>query len=275
MIQDTCFFSVCGWMVNGFHLKGNELLVYAIIYGFSQDCSSGFYGDLEYIGELCGGITTKTVASVLRNLEEKELILMVETDYHGHTITHYSVNVEKISQLGKNFPDDGKNFPNSENFSGHIVLNCQYNNQFINIKNKKDIEKENIIKEREKTHESVSNETVAYQNGRKPRNISNEFDELWKLYPKKQGKSKALAAYYKATGAGTTFEEVKAGIERYNAHIRATKTETRFIKQGSTYFSGHCWEDEYNDSAAEDQSLEKSFDTNDFFDAAIRRHQQK
>lgn len=35
---------VLDWMVEKYHLKGNELLAYALIYGFSQDEESEYKG---------------------------------------------------------------------------------------------------------------------------------------------------------------------------------------------------------------------------------------
>lgn len=75
-----------------------------------------------------------------------------------------------------------------------------------------------------------------------------EFDILWKLYPRKEGKSNALKDYIKARRDKknpVTMEEVQRGIERYVKYITAQKTERRFIKQGSTWFHQRCWEDEY------------------------------
>lgn len=77
-------------------------------------------------------------------------------------------------------------------------------------------------------------------------NISNEFETLWKLYPRKIGKPKALKAYQKARKNGTSFEDVKQGIEMYLKQIQAQKTSTEYIKHGSTWFNGECWNDEYN-----------------------------
>ena len=75
--------------------------------------------------------------------------------------------------------------------------------------------------------------------------ISAEFETLWKLYPRKIGKPKALKAYQKARKNGTTFEEVEAGIKAYCRQIEALKTEAEYIKHGSTWFNGECWNDEY------------------------------
>lgn len=76
--------------------------------------------------------------------------------------------------------------------------------------------------------------------------INDEFEELWKLYPRKQGKKKALDYYTKARKKGTTYEEVRQGIEAYADYVRAEKTEDRFIKHGSTFFSEQAWQDDWS-----------------------------
>ena len=72
--------------------------------------------------------------------------------------------------------------------------------------------------------------------------IESEFETLWKLYPRKEGKKNALAAYKRARKKGTTFEQVKDGVIAYAGVC--TGRETRYIKQGSTWFNGECWNDE-------------------------------
>lgn len=76
-------------------------------------------------------------------------------------------------------------------------------------------------------------------------NISSEFELLWELYPRKAGKTKALTAYQKARKKGTTFEQVKRGIEAYCRQIAVLKTSAEYIKHGSTWFRNECWNDEY------------------------------
>lgn len=73
-----------------------------------------------------------------------------------------------------------------------------------------------------------------------------EFDVLWDLYPKKQGRKDALAAYIRARKAGTAYEDVARGIEMYKGYITAKKIEDRFVKQGSTFFRQAAWENEWN-----------------------------
>lgn len=73
-----------------------------------------------------------------------------------------------------------------------------------------------------------------------------EFEDLWRQYPRKQGKAKALEAYKRARKAGVDKTTVSDGITRYNAQIKANKTASKYIMQGSTWFNGKRWEDEYN-----------------------------
>lgn len=75
-----------------------------------------------------------------------------------------------------------------------------------------------------------------------------EFDTLWKQYPRKEGKAKALKAYIKSRSKKkdpVSFEQVQNGIKRYVDYIKSEKIEPRFIKHGSTWFGNESWNDVY------------------------------
>ena len=72
-----------------------------------------------------------------------------------------------------------------------------------------------------------------------------EFETIWKEYPRKQGKANALKAYIKTRKKGTTYEEVLIGLENYVKYITIGKIESQYIKQGSTWFNQECWNDDY------------------------------
>ncbi len=76
--------------------------------------------------------------------------------------------------------------------------------------------------------------------------LEEDFNKLWKLYPRKEGKKKAFEAYKRAIKNGTTNKEIQTGIVNYLAQIRVQRTSKQYIKQGSTWFNGECWNDEYN-----------------------------
>ena len=91
MIKNESFFVVHGWMRQA-GLAGNELLVYAIIYGFSQS-EKGFYrGSLKYLSEFTGA-SKNTVFSCLKKLQEKGLISKKETYINGVKLCLYSAIV--------------------------------------------------------------------------------------------------------------------------------------------------------------------------------------
>ena len=77
--------------------------------------------------------------------------------------------------------------------------------------------------------------------------LDEQFDLLWTLYPKgrKQGKEVARKAFMKAIKDGATFEDIKQALLAYKKQIEIRKTETQYIKMGSTWFNQKCWEDEY------------------------------
>jgi hypothetical protein len=77
--------------------------------------------------------------------------------------------------------------------------------------------------------------------------FENEFETLWKAYPRKEGKTNARKAYIKARTdkEPVSFETVQQGVERYVKYIKANNTEQRYIKHGSTWFNQHCWDDDY------------------------------
>ncbi len=70
MIKNENFYIVQGWMQNELKLRGNELRVYAIIYGFSQNGTSEFKCDIGYLSEFLD-ISYKTVCRTLTSLTDK------------------------------------------------------------------------------------------------------------------------------------------------------------------------------------------------------------
>lgn len=91
-------------------------------------------------------------------------------------------------------------------------------------------------------------------------NIYNQFEILWDLYPRKQGKKQAYSAFERAIKQGTPFEDIKQGIEKYIRYINTNRVEPQFIKQGSTFFKNECWYDEFGGKTVVSES---SFDIDD------------
>lgn len=91
------FVVVQGWMCNELGLKSNELLVFALIYGFSQDGVSQFKGGRNYIAETFN-ITLPTVDKALQSLVEREYIIKQESGDFIHADGYY-VNEGVVKKL--------------------------------------------------------------------------------------------------------------------------------------------------------------------------------
>ena len=59
VVKDENHFIIKGFMINKLNLKGIELMVYAIIYGFSQDGSCKFTGSRQYLADFTGSSCEK------------------------------------------------------------------------------------------------------------------------------------------------------------------------------------------------------------------------
>ena len=73
MIKNENYITVQGWMATDLHLSGNDLLAYAIIYGFSQGGMGTYNGSQSYIAEWCN-ISRESANRILKRLENQGLI---------------------------------------------------------------------------------------------------------------------------------------------------------------------------------------------------------
>lgn len=76
--------------------------------------------------------------------------------------------------------------------------------------------------------------------------LLDRFNALWKLYPKKLGKQNSFKAYKKAIKDGATDDQIKTGIEAYVKYLAKEQTDPQYIKQGSSFFNQHSWEDDWS-----------------------------
>ena len=81
------FIALQGWQVADLGLKGNELIIYACIYGFSQDDQT-FSGSLQYLADWTNS-TKQGVIKCLKSLQEKGLIEKKENIINGVKFCEY------------------------------------------------------------------------------------------------------------------------------------------------------------------------------------------
>lgn len=175
----------------------------------SLDNGKGCYASNKYFSEFFG-ISKGRCSQIINNLSEKGYI-KIDYDREGKQVKKRTMKV--VRKLTT---------PYLENYRPYL--------------------------ENDKENNTSSNTSNNDQSDRKvsEKQLEEDFNKLWKLYPRKEGKKKAFEAYKRAIKKGTTNKEIQTGIVNYLTQIRVQRTSKQYIKQGSTWFNGECWNDEYN-----------------------------
>ncbi|MHB9953028.1 helix-turn-helix domain-containing protein [Ligilactobacillus murinus] len=176
----------------------------------SLDNGKGCYASNKYFSEFFG-ISKGRCSQIINNLSDKGYI-KIDYDREGKQVKKRTMKV--VRKLTT---------PYLENYRPYLE-NDKENNTSSNTSNN---DQSDLKKIREQQ-------------------LEEDFNKLWKLYPRKEGKKKAFEAYKRAIKNGTTNKEIQTGIVNYLAQIRVQRTSKQYIKQGSTWFNGECWNDEYN-----------------------------
>ena len=127
-IKNENYIMISGWMIKELNLKGSELLVYAIIYGFSQDGINKYEGSRQYLADWCN-CTKQGIDRALKNLLKKKLITKEEKVINNikfccYQSTKFTTPVNKVG------------YPSKQSLHNNIENNIEY------ILNKRKLEKE-------------------------------------------------------------------------------------------------------------------------------------
>ena len=158
------------------------------------------------------------------------------------------------------------------NFGYSILQNCEMEQTNLSNQNDKIVEcntnnkqadiKQQIIttnnKENPYTEKPFTENPSTVNVSNKNVQIEQEFEEVWKIYPRKEDKKKAFSAY-KTARKKASFDEIKKGVETYSNHIRVSNTDKRYIKLGATYFNGECWANNYEQSEPKEELIKGKY----------------
>lgn len=100
-IKNENFIAIQGFMVKELGLTGNELIAYALVYGFSQDDESEFKGSLNYVAEWLNCSRT-TAFNLLSKLADDGFIKKTEKTINGVKFCNYSAtkpNDEELKEI--------------------------------------------------------------------------------------------------------------------------------------------------------------------------------
>nr|WP_314655357.1 helix-turn-helix domain-containing protein [uncultured Fusobacterium sp.] len=122
-IKKESFFTIQAFMVNELKLKGNELLIYAIIFGFSQAENQFFTGSLNYLASWCGISSKTTVKTILNNLIDKGLLEKEDIYKNGVKYCKYKALTE-IKSISIPADEDKKNCKGISKIDTGYINNC-------------------------------------------------------------------------------------------------------------------------------------------------------
>lgn len=109
-------------------LRGNDLICFALLYGFSQDGASEFRGSLRYIREATGVATDQSVLNIIKRIEDMGLVTKttkVSGGVKSSSYKAYSTPLKNREGVLQNL--EGGSLKNRDN-------NIDINNIDINIK---------------------------------------------------------------------------------------------------------------------------------------------
>lgn len=155
-IKDGNYINIQSFMVKDLKLKGNELLVYAIIYGFSQNGEDKYTGSIQYLADWTNS-TKQGIMKCLKSLVEKCLIEKNEIFKNGVKFVEY--NCSEFTSGKQSLLD------NETKFNGGSKQSLP-NNIINNIENNNIIIKENI-KEKYFENDELNETFIEYLNLRK------------------------------------------------------------------------------------------------------------
>ena len=210
MINDGNYITIQGWMRTELNLSGNELIVYAIIYGFSQNKQGEFTGSAQYLADWVG-CTRRTIMSILNKLVEDGTISKTETVLNNNEkrVSYQAeMGCEKISHGVKNF------HRGCEKISHNININNNTNNNHRDINNV-----HSCSESPDESHEETAEEF---------------FERAWQYYPNKRGKGQ-VSEKSKERLMSHGWDNVKRAIDRYLKDLK--KDEWRQAQNGSTFFN--------------------------------------
>lgn len=172
-IKNENFIAIQGFMVKELGLTGNELIAYALVYGFSQDDESEFKGSLNYVAEWLNCSRT-TAFNLLNKLADDGFIKKTEKTINGVKFCNYSATKpnneelkeiklrkqirkqkEKLERSSKKLNTCSKNHNGySKNLNEGVQKADTHNNNIDNIK-------DNISETIGEVHTSVPEEQTA------------------------------------------------------------------------------------------------------------------
>lgn len=203
-----------GWMINELELKGLPLMIFAIIYGFSQTDKQCFTGSLSYFSDWTGA-TRRGCIKAINDLVKKGYInKFVSPDDKRTSYSTLYFGGSELCSLG------------GSELSSPVVVNLVHHPSNKDNNNYK--EKENIVDNKLSTIKEKET-----------------FDLFWEKYPRKVAKANAKNAWDKIAPPPEQAAAIIACVEdNVKNNEQWNRDNGQFIPYPATWLHQRRWEDE-------------------------------
>lgn len=150
----------------------------------------------------------------------------IQKDRYKQTI--YQAEFKKLKLL------DNKTYSLKDDDVSKSDTNC--------IQNVSNTDTQNRIDKNSQEQNSIEKESSLQH----PVAKEKDFEMLWSIYPRKEGKKEAFEGFKRGIKEGVSVDLIKQKIEEYNQQIKVKQTEHQYIKTGKTWFKGKGWLDDYD-----------------------------
>lgn len=209
------------------------------------------YNSTRAFNELFPYVSQRQIQNALKRLIDNEILQTGNYNKMAYDRTLWYAFTKKGKCIMQKCKMEDANLLNGSVENVKPIPDINTNNKTTDINSNINTDNNIIISER---NDSVSKHE-----------LEEEFEIIWKEYPRKQGKANALKSYIKARKKGATKEEIMIGLDNYVKYITIEKIEQQYIKQGSTWFNQECWNDDYT-IRRKPTTADLNIDYSDFFD---------
>lgn len=211
MPNNKDYIVVQGWMINDLNLNGNELMAYALIYGFTKDGQSEYTGSINYLANWLN-CTRKTAIKILHDLVDKKLIKKTQIEVNNVIFNKYAIITPLVQKLHQGSVENTLGGSVEITLGGSVEITP--NNTILNNTNIDNTKYNNI-------------------------NTCFSFESFWNLYPNKNNKKGCESKYKKLN------ESQRAKISATLPSFLAYKPFASYTPPHPlTYLNQERWEDE-------------------------------
>ena len=185
-VDETKYITIQGWMRNILQLKGTDLLIYAIIYGFSQQEGHWFNGSLQYLADWTG-TSKQCCMNSLKKLLDKEYIKKEEIFENGIKYCRYAKKFNGIQEsciggIQKSLTNNINNNINiiKDNISMNENIEPKNNNIDINKSNKRKTKKQLLLQKEKEYDITISNLINEFTDNKSIQKLLEQYVEVRK-----------------------------------------------------------------------------------------------